>query len=625
MLIYNGTKHQFDQDVQSGNIASKIDLLFWENGLRHENEREYISWQNSLAYMQKVLNAPYFNDELQIAIEYQIPQTSKRVDFIVAGEDDAGEPNVIIVELKQWHQAKRTQRSHIVKAYTGGEEQDVPHPSYQAYSYAKTIENFIESVEEKNIHLHPCAYLHNYDAEKLHEIKCDHYNDILSEAPLFIKSDEEELRQFIRKYVSRPPKTNIMYEIDNGRIRPSKALQDSIGEMLNGNEEFIMIDEQKLVFETVLRLVEMAIQNNQKYTIIVEGGPGTGKSVVAIRLLAELIKNGRNAQYVTKNAAPRKVYFERLKQGHYLKGYVKNLFKSSSSYISSTPNTFDCLIVDESHRLNAQSGYYGNTGENQIKEIISASKVNVFFIDESQIVTTNDIGSIYNIKSWANYLGSTVYHDSSTELKSQFRCNGSDGYIAFLDDVLQIRDTANYNGFDGEYEIKIFDDPVKMRDELRLKNKHSNACRMVAGYCYEWVSKGKENTGIPDIRLENGFEAQWNFNSTETWAIDPESFEQIGCIHTCQGLEFEYVGVIIGLDLVFRDGKVITDISQRAKNDFSIRGLNRHVYSELGDRIIRNTYKTLLTRGQKGCFIYCQDSALTEYIKQKILVQKKLL
>lgn len=278
----------------------------------------------------------------------------------------------------------------------------------------------------------------------------------------------------------------------------------------------------------VCELVDLAIRKNQKYTFIVEGGPGTGKSVVAIQLLAELIRKGRNAEYVTKNAAPRNVFFERLKQGHYLDGYVRNLFKSSGSYTNSDPDRFDCLIVDESHRLNAQSAYYGNTGGNQIKDIIAASKVNVFFIDEGQIVTTNDIGSIANIKSWANYLGSTVYYDNSAQLKSQFRCNGSDGYIAFLDDVLQIRETANYNGFDGEYDIRVFDDPVKMRDELRIRNQRKNSCRMVAGYCYKWASKGKEKSGVPDIRLENGFEAQWNFNSTKTWAIDPDSFDQIG-------------------------------------------------------------------------------------------------
>lgn len=343
----------------------------------------------------------------------------------------------------------------------------------------------------------------------------------------------------------------------------------------------------------VCELVDLAIRKNQKYTFIVEGGPGTGKSVVAIQLLAELIRKGRNAEYVTKNAAPRNVFFERLKQGHYLDGYVRNLFKSSGSYTNSDPDRFDCLIVDESHRLNAQSAYYGNTGGNQIKDIIAASKVNVFFIDEGQIVTTNDIGSIANIKSWANYLGSTVYHDNSAQLKSQFRCNGSDGYIAFLDDVLQIRETANYNGFDGEYDIRVFDDPVKMRDELRIRNQRKNSCRMVAGYCYKWASKGKEKNGVPDIRLENGFEAQWNFNSTKTWAIDPDSFDQIGCIHTCQGLEFEYVGVIIGLDMVYKDGRVITDISKRAEDDYSIRGLKSHDYSELGDRIIRNTYGNL--------------------------------
>ena len=132
------------------------------------------------------------------------------------------------------------------------------------------------------------------------------------------------------------------------------------------------------------------------------------------------------------------------------------------------------------------------------------------------------------------------------------------------------------------------------------------------------------NSDVYDIVLEDDFKAKWNFNNTDTWAIDDKSFDQVGCIHTSQGLEFDYVGVIIGKDLVYRDNKVITDYTQRAKTDQSLRGIVKYVNGlkkrkiepnvetddgllKLSDRIIRNTYKTLLTRGQKGCFIYCED------------------
>ena len=622
MLIYSGTKHEFNKDIQSNSLADKINLLFWQHGLQHENESEYLSWKNSLAYMQKILDKPYFPDGIQIAIEYQIPQTSKRVDFIIAGQDDNSQDNVIVIELKQWQSARRTSRKDIVKAYTGGQERDVAHPSYQAYSYAKTIENFNEVVTQKNIKMHPCAYLHNYDIQKIGELTHPDYWDVIQEAPLYIKSEEDRLRDFIHRYITKPATHDIMYDIDHGRIRPSKALQDAVGSMLNGNQEFIMIDEQKLVYETVLKIVDKALIDKRRYTVIIEGGPGTGKSVVAIQLLATLIRKGINAQYVTKNAAPRNVYFEELRREHHLNGYVKNLFKSSASYVSANPCEVDCVLVDEAHRLNAKSGFYGSFGENQIKELIFASKVSVFFIDEQQIVTVNDIGSVDEIKRCASEIGSIIYHNDSTVLHSQFRCNGSDGYIAFLDDLLGIKHTANADGFDSDYDIQLFDDPCQLRENLRKKNDRNNKSRLLAGYCYEWKSKN-DRTQF-DIILPGGFKAQWNFNNTSTWAIDQGSFDQVGCIHTSQGLEFDYVGVIIGKDLLYRDGQVVTAAKNRARSDYSLRGVLKKSDPNLSDKIIRNTYKTLMTRGQKGCYIYCQDVQLQEYVRKRLEYIKQL-
>ena len=620
MLIYSGTKGQFSRDVISNMIAPKIEREFRMRGLSHDNHAEYTSWENSLREMHSILNVPEFPDDIQVAVEYQIPQTSKRVDFLIAGSDSAGSDHVVVIELKQWEEASKTTTDGIVTAYTGGMVRAVAHPSYQAYSYAKTIENFNATVQDEHIGLHPCAYLHNYKQSKREELVAPIYQEIINLAPLYIKSEEFKLRKFIKKYVTSSSSGNLLYKIDNGKIRPSKALQDTIVSMISGNQEFIMIDEQKVVYEAIKNLVERSRSTGQKYTIIVEGGPGTGKSVVAIQLLVDLIANrDLVVNYVTKNAAPRNVYFEKLKQGKALNNYVKNLFKSSGIYYDCPTDTFDCLIVDEAHRLNAKSGMFKNKGENQIKEIINAAKVSVFFIDENQVVTASDIGSVAEIKKWASVLGSKVYSGEQYRLSSQFRCNGSDGYIAFLDDLLGIRNTANYNGFDHDYELKVFDDPDEMREALRIKNLTNNKSRMIAGYCYEWRSKNSNDLAVYDIEIANGFKARWNFNSTNTWAIDKDSFDQVGCIHTSQGLEFDYVGIIIGNDMRYENDRVITDPTKRAKTDQSLRGLKqRPDYKEVADKIIRNTYKTLLTRGQKGCYIYCEDTQLQEYLKLRI-------
>ena len=219
--------------------------------------------------MQRVLDDPRFSDEIQVAVEYQIPQTAKRVDFIIAGANDADQNNAIIVELKQWSSSKSTPRSGIVRAFTGGEERFVPHPSYQAYSYAKTIENYNSAVEELSVGLHPCSYLHNYAKGQTTGVEDSVYADIVSKAPMFLKSDEKQMQDFIAGYVTRPSKTNIMHEMDNGKIRPSKALQDALCSMLQGNEEFVLLDEQKVVFEAVKSAMEYSLRNNKKVTIIV--------------------------------------------------------------------------------------------------------------------------------------------------------------------------------------------------------------------------------------------------------------------------------------------------------------------------------------------------------------------
>ena len=309
------------------------------------------------------------------------------------------------------------------------------------------------------------------------------------------------------------------------------------------------------------------------------------------------------------------MYFEQLRRDAYKQNYIKALFKGSGSYVEAGKNIFDCLIVDEAHRLQMKSGMFQNLGDCQAREIIHASRVSVFFIDEDQIVTTSDVGSVELIKDCANKEGSNLFYGRDINLVSQFRCNGSDGYLAFLDRILGIRKAANTE-IDLDYDIRIFNSPVKMRETLREKNKIANKSRMIAGYCYDWVSKNDKSKY--DIILPDGFLAQWNFSDTNTWAIDEDSFDQVGCIHTSQGLEFDYVGIIIGKDLLFRNGEVQTNYLARAKTDTSLKGVKSSRNYALADRIIRNTYRTILSRGQKGCFIYCEDEALGEHFRRQL-------
>jgi DUF2075 family protein len=612
MLVYSGTKKSFSTDIRDGNIAKIIDDKLSSLGINQGGLSQFTSWQNSLPQMYFILDDKEISDDIEVSIEYQIPLTSRRVDFLIAGSNEQNKDHVMIIELKQWQKAKKISREFLVETFTGGSNRVVVHPSQQAYSYAKLIENFNESIQEQKIQLVPCAYLHNYDESYRDEITGPEYQAVIDEAPIFLANDRSELRRFVKAHTKNKPTKDLFKIIEHGKLKPSKALQDAVGEVMNGNEEFVLIMEQQVAYATVLKLVQKSLNKDEKHTIIIKGGPGTGKSVVAVNLLSKLIQSGYSANYVTKNSAPRAAFSKKLVSGKYKLQYLKGLFRGSGSYYDVKPNTFDCLIIDEAHRLKLKSGFMSNLGENQVKELINASRISVFFIDEDQIVTTKDIGSISEIKKWAKDLGSTVHESEDLTLASQFRCNGSDGYLAFLDNLLGIRETANFT-FDFDYDVKVFDDPNQMYEALKKTNTR-NKSRMIAGYTYEWVSKNDKSKF--DIVLSSTFKKHWNF-STDEFAIDPESFDQVGCIHSTQGLEFDYVGIIIGKDLRYENGKVITDKNQTAISDKS-SGVRTSKDLVLADKIIRNTYKTLLSRGQKGCFIYCEDKNLSSVLKTKL-------
>lgn len=622
MIIYEATKKKFIEDVIQDKIEENIDTRFYEKMGYHTSLAERKAWNNSMQYMMKVLIDNNIPENSGIAIEFKIPNTSKRVDFIITGKNEELKNTGIIIELKQWTEANIVSgKDGIVQTFTGHALREVIHPSYQAWSYATTIEEYNETVQDEKIELYPCAYLHNYVDVTPQTLLSDEYKYYLEKAPVFIKGDVEKLRDFINKYIKYGDDKETLYMIENGKIRPSKSLQDALSSMLQGNEEFIMIDDQKIVYETALEMARKSYRDGNKRVLIVKGGPGTGKSVLAINLLVKLTTENMVCSYVTKNSAPRKVYETKL-SGNLRKNRISNLFKGSGSFIESYNNEFDVLIVDEAHRLNARSGMFQNLGENQIKEIIHASKFSIFFIDESQKVTLKDIGSVEEIQKYIRKINA---ESEIMQLESQFRCNGSDGYIAWLDDVLDIKKTANSDGFDLDYDIKICDTPNQVRDIIFEKNKINNKARLLAGYCWDWIKDGKNKSDVFDIKIsDDNFAMSWNLGNSKTWAIDPNSVNEIGCIHTAQGLEFDYVGVIIGNDLRYENGKVVTDVMQRAKTDQSIKGIKKMLKQDLdkakrlSDEIIKNTYKTLMTRGQKGCYIYCLDKNLAEYLKRRL-------
>lgn len=628
MLVYTATKTKFLEDVFERNIEDIVSEAVETYLGKKVGKSEYQSWANSLPQVENILRDEEIPSDVGVAIEYSIPRTQNRIDIVLTGKDAVDRDAMLLIELKQWSKAEKTAKDGMVNTRFANGNKDTLHPSYQAWSYATLLNSFNRVVYENEVQLRPCAFLHNYDDDGI--LTDEFYSEYTSQAPLFFKTQKKALREFIKSNVKTGDKDNILSKIENSEMRPSKQLADQLSSMIKGNREFILIDSQKEVFEEA-KALEKKARTGRKQVLLVRGGPGTGKTVVAINLLADFTKTGSVAQYVTRNSAPRLVYEAKL-TGSMKRSKFSLMFQGSGTFHSAPKDTFDALIVDEAHRLNYKSGMFGNLGENQVKEIINAANFSIFFLDEEQRVTLKDIGSEDEIRHWANELDADI---QVLDLLSQFRCSGSDGYMAWLDNSLGIRDTANVFLGNKEYDFRVYDNPNKLRHDIICLNEDAVTARIVAGYCWPWITKNstkkwkaltpEEQRKTYDITFPQfDFKMRWNLEDQgQSWLIHPESINEIGCIHTCQGLEVDYIGVIIGDDFIVRDGEIKINPAAHPGTDKALQTWKRIVKEEPDglarvESVIKNTYRTLMSRGMKGCFIYCDDKETADYFKSRV-------
>ena len=613
MLAYNKTYEEFCKDINGGMIVSQIQAAL----NRGFSDSEKKSFRVSLSSVKNALSNVVIPPKAQVGLELNVPLTNKRIDFIIAGENDENQKNVVIVELKQWDKVKHTDMSDIVLL---GKEERV-HPSWQAFSYGTTISNFNEYIEDNPVNIYTCCFLHDYNTDYTDEIKNEVYSEGLNKAPAFLSDEWIAFSKFVGEKIQKETSVNLLYEISNGRIKPSKFLVDCLSDSIQGNSKIELIDQQRIAFSNLKKEIKVALKDKKRKVIIVKGGAGTGKSLIALHLLGYLHREGRTAFYVAKSSYIKEAYSKMLTRDIPDYKILRTLFRGSGDFHKENFNMdkqFDCLIVDEAHRLTEKTKvsfmFYGN---NQIQEIIHASKVSVFFIDETQQIDIKDFGTIENIKKAAALEHADVIEDDKYILKSQFRCNGSDEYISWVESILYNKPVENMTQI-MDYDIKIFDNVSDMHKAIKEKNSEcENPCRMLSGDVFPWISM-KDKSQI-DINIDD-FHAQWN--KTKYFAVDPSSIDEVGCIHTSQGMEFEYVGLIIGDDLLYRNGKVITDYTKHPKGSGEFKRPHQRYPKpeDIGilDRIIRNTYKVLFTRGQKGLYLYVMDEELRLYLQSEI-------
>lgn len=630
MIIYQNSKAGFVNDVDNNDLQPKLEAGFKSKTGSIPADRSV--WASEYAQFSGVLRKSQISDEIQVAIEYHLSSIGRsRIDVLLAG-NDGNTDNGLIIELKAWDKAEATDIENMVFApVAGGSIKQ--HPSLQARQYKGMIMRFNHDILEKGIQLYPSAYLFNLRRRNPEPLEDSRYKDLLIESQLFLADDVSRLRTYFEELIPKKTNNDVLFLLDQGRWRPADELISRVESMLEGNEEFQLIDEQNEAFQIIRHQVLGEKDITHRHVFVVEGGPGTGKSVIAVRLLAETLKRKRMAFFVAPNMAFREALINSLSKGD--KRYREDgqsLFKSSWSFHQADyrkDERSEILVVDEAHRLKDKAYQY--KGKSMVEDMVRSARISIFFIDESQIVSWNDTGSINSIKAAADKFKANFH--STLKLTSQFRCNGSTGYLNWLDDVLQIRSTGNYDNWgDGQYEFRVFDRADELYKALKEKNT-DNKARLVAGYSWEWPSKGRERGTLAKHVQVDGLSLSWNY-AGESWAASKDGIEQAGCIHTIQGLEFDWIGVLIGDDLFYNEGKVLGDPNKRARTDKSLHGWkkdfkkaknNPEIQNTVMGRvnhIIKSTYRVLLSRGRRGCYVWCKDKALSAYLKERVALAK---
>ena len=617
MILYDNSIEQFNDDVMLNRIADRAAEKYEAYYKRRPATSEYRAWANSLA----ILNNSFIYSKLKdnyIIVEYELPFASSRIDVLLFGYDDRQKENVVILELKQWSNdnVRESEIEGNIKVNYSGHWKESPHPSLQVEGYFYSLKDFVKIFEENSApELSGSAYVHNYSRNKSDFLNSSKFSDRITKFPLFTKEDTVELGRYLKKRLQNG-KGKIIYErFARSPISPSKKLLDHTSKMINKQQIFNLIDDQIVAYNAIMHNAKELSRINRKSVVIVEGGPGTGKSVIALEVMGVLLRRGKKVMHATGSSA----FTNTLRR--IVGARAKNLFKFFNSFISADQNSFDVLICDEAHRIretseNRYTPRAMRTGLPQINELLQVAKLNIFFIDENQIVRPNEIGSVAVIKDAAVHAGVKEADISEFELKTQFRCSGSDAYLQWIDNVLDIKqsDIARY---DPKMEFRIFESPSAMMEEVRAKNKEKkNSARIVAGFCWPWSKPNADGSLVDDVKIGD-FEMPWEKKDEFwKWATDDSGMEQVGTVYTAQGFEFDYIGIIFGNDFVY-DQENKGWVSQ-PKNSYDTMVTRNNL--EL-TRHLKQVYRVLMSRAHRGVYVYFMDKGTEKYFKDNLKVE----
>ncbi len=571
------------------------------------------SWQESLPVLaQDLIDAGL--GELEILVEFQLPYSAKRIDAVLCGTDPkTGKPSVVVIELKQWTDAIKVEGTEDLVRIGAYGNRPILHPAKQVESYCEYLIDFNRYLENTGANLYGAAYLHNWFGPRTTDID---FAGTTEKSLVFLGSEKSKWLTFLKSKLSVQNSSQIADGFLTSKLAPTKQLMALAAEEIKNREQFVLLDEQQVAFSVVMKAVREADFSNSKTAVIVTGGPGTGKSVIALALLGELSRKGKTTLHATGSRAFRnslkKIVGHRAPQ-------VQRLFSYFNSFMQAEPNSLDVIICDEAHRIRETSANRYTkadlrTGAPQVNELLRVARVPVFFLDSKQVVRKGELGTPEYIAASAEALGINVLQ---IDLNGQFRCGGSRLYENWILNLLELTEGSPTPWEpDFNFDVEIAQSPEEMESFLKRKNGEGFKARITAGFCWTWNDPSEDGTLPLDVKIGD-WEKPWNvkgdrgvggYFSGELWAIDPKGFDQIGCVYTAQGFEYDWNGVIFGPDLVWRTNHWVSNPA--GSKDPAMRG----VQVEDFERLVRNTYKVLLTRGLAGTIIYSVDPETQEHL-----------
>ena len=612
MRLYEGTTKEFSGDVIHNRIADILRYNYFAYYRRFPSESEYRSWQQSLNFLN---NAFTYSDltNNKIIVEYELPYSTRRIDVLVFGKNNENKDAVVLLELKQWsneHVYDCENEGNIVVDFFG--KREMPHPSLQVEGYHFDLQDFLLIFNNDDpVQLNSCTYCHNYSKQKENILSLPKFHKFTKIFPLFLKEDVRELGLYLQERLKNSDGLGVFNRFITSPIRPSKKLLDHTGDMIYKQQVFTLIDDQIAAYNAIITKAKLLSKTSTKSIVIVKGGPGTGKSVIALEVMGELMRQGKVVFHATGSSAftntLRKILGRR----------ASSLFKFFFNFTQHKDNEIDVIICYEAHRIRANSNDYGvpnkfRSKNPQVDDLIRPAKLSIFFIDEFQIVRPKEIGSVELIKRSAAGFGVKDVDITEFELRTQFRCSGSDAYLQWLDKLLEIRE-SNINVFDAKMEFRIFDTPKDLKKAIDEKNRDKeNSARIVAGFCWEWSAPDPDGSLVKDVQIGD-FKMPWEKKDEFwKWATDSSGMEQVGTVYTAQGFEFDYIGVIFGDDLVWRNEQGWISIPS---NSFDKQVTTRN--PKLTEHF-KHVYRVLMSRAHKGVYLYCMDKETESYFRSKI-------